>query len=321
MWKVYFLVIFTILLLQQYPAYSQSGESNPGESTTEDSAGSDTNSGFGDLFNMLTGDLLDKAVGGSIKKYAAPKIKSVKFVERGADFLVVDITYSRALAPGLELRGHATHKGRKINGITSLPTPLTNPSGKVQIRIARSKDGAPEITSDGVFITITMTQGDGKPNILLGHPVALAKIWSQLEWLDELGPGELIFAGGPPTVDIIQKISGSKSIPRLKGVVRQTKPTLHSTRLKRTYSHKAVSTFKYTATTRNRVKKEGRVHAGNLVWNCRSKSCTISGPWPTPGLSACNRLARIVGQITSYGHPKKRLSASQLTQCNRGAAK
>lgn len=316
---IYFLALFAILLFQQYPAYGQSGESTPGESTTEDSAESGTGNGFGDLFNKLTGDLLDKAAGDSIKKYAAPKIKSVNFVERGADYLVVDVTYSRALAPGLELRGHATHKGRKIDGITSPATPLTNPSGKIQIRIARSKEGAPEIISDGVFITVTMTQGGGKPNVLLDHPVALAKIWSQLEWLDELGPGELVFASGPPTIDVIQKASHTKSRPKPKPAA--AKPTLQATRLKRTYSHKAVSTFKYTATTRNRVKKEGRVHAGNLVWSCRSKSCTISGPWPTPGLSACNRLARIVGQITSYGHPKRRLSASQLTQCNRGAAK
>ena len=313
-----FLALFAILLLPQHPAYGQSGESSSDGSTTEDS---DTGGGFGDLFKKLTGDLLDKAAGDSIKKYAAPKIKSVNFVERGADYLVVDVTYSRAFAPGLEVSGHATLNGRKIDGVSSPSTPLNTPSGTTQIRIVRSKDGAPEINSDGIFLTFTITQGESKPDVILDHPVALAKIWSQLEWLDELGPGELIFADGSPTIDVIQKTSSNKARPRRKPTATRTPAVLSTARLKRTYSHKTVSTFKYTATTRSQAKKQGRVHAGNLVWNCRSKSCTISGPWPTPGLSACNRLARIVGQITSYGHPKRRLSASQLTQCNRGAAK
>lgn len=315
-----FLVLFAILALPQHPAYGQHGESNPGVNTAEDSG---KGGGFGDLFKKLTDDLLGEAAGDSIKKYAAPKIKSVNFVERGADYLIVDITYSRAFAPGLEVSGHASLKGRKIDGVSSPSTPLTTPSGTTQIRIARSKDGTPEIKSDGIFLTFTITQGEGKPDVILDHPVALAKIWSQAEWLDELGPGELIFADGSPTIDIIQEASSNKAkrIPAvsvLRAVsVSRAPAALTTTRLQRTYSHKTVNTFKYTATTTSWVKKEGQVHAGNLVWTCRSKSCTISGPWPTPGLSACNGLAKIVGQITSYGHSKRKLNDKQLAECNK----
>jgi len=307
---IYFLVLSMVLLLPQQLVYGDHGKPSSSRERAEDS-----HKPFEGLLRGLGDALIDE----TIKRYGGLSIISMKVVERGAGFVIADVTYSGAEAPGLKLSGYATHKRRKIDSISIPEVTLTNQSGTVQIRIARSKEGTPEIESDSVFLVIA--QKDDKPEVATKRSFELTKIWSQLEWLDELGPGELVFAGGPPTVDVIQKTSGSKSIPRPKGVVRQTKPTLHSTRLKRTYSHKAVSTFKYTATTRNRVKKEGRVHAGNLVWNCRSKSCTISGPWPTPGLSACNRLARIVGQITSYGHPKKRLSASQLTQCNRGAAK
>ncbi|WP_239234967.1 hypothetical protein, partial [Candidatus Nitrotoga sp. BS] len=121
-----FLVLFAILVLPQHTAYGQNGESSPGVNTAEDS---DKGGGFGDLFKKLTDDLLGEAAGDSIKKYAAPKIKSVNFVERGADYLIVDITYSRAFAPGLEVSGHASLKGRKIDGVSSPSTPLTTPSG------------------------------------------------------------------------------------------------------------------------------------------------------------------------------------------------
>ena len=268
------------------------------------------------LLRACLGDLGDALIDETIKRYGGLSIISMKVVERGADFVIADVTYSGADASGLKLSGYATLKKRKIVGISFQAVPLTNPSGTVQIRIARSKEGTPEIETDSVFLMISK-KGD-QPEAATKHSFELKKIWSQLDWLDELGPRELIFAGGPLTIDVIQKTSSSKPKPKPKPSA--LKPTLQATRLKKTYSHRAVSTFKYTATTRNRAKKQGRVHAGNLVWNCRSKSCTISGPWPTPGLSACNRLARIVGWITSYGHPKRRLSASQLAQCNRGAA-
>ena len=79
-------------------------------------------------------------------------------------------------------------------------------------------------------------------------------------------------------------------------------------------------TFNYTARTSHTVLQSGDVRAGALTWNCAGNACRISGPWPQPGQGACAQLAAIVGEITEYGHPGARLSASQLAQCNRSAA-
>ncbi len=74
--------------------------------------------------------------------------------------------------------------------------------------------------------------------------------------------------------------------------------------------------YLYTAETEDLVKKQGKVRAGGLSWTCKGKRCAITGPWPTPGVSACKALAKEVGQIKSYGHAKKKLNAAQLNQCN-----
>jgi hypothetical protein len=78
--------------------------------------------------------------------------------------------------------------------------------------------------------------------------------------------------------------------------------------------------FNYTATTRNEVKKNGVGVASGLSWRCRNKRCTITGPWPTPGIGACASLRKQVGEIVSYGHPGRKLTSSQLVQCNKGTA-
>ena len=76
--------------------------------------------------------------------------------------------------------------------------------------------------------------------------------------------------------------------------------------------------YHYRAETRARSKKQGKVQAGGLAWQCQGNACTISGPWPTPAVGACQALARQVGPMRSYGHAGKKLSARQLKQCNAG---
>ena len=78
--------------------------------------------------------------------------------------------------------------------------------------------------------------------------------------------------------------------------------------------------YHYRAETRARSKKQGKVQAGGLVWQCQGNACTISGPWPAPAVGACQALARQVGPMQSYGHAGKKLSARQLKQCNAGIA-
>ncbi|WP_421790662.1 CC_3452 family protein [Hyphobacterium sp.] len=79
-------------------------------------------------------------------------------------------------------------------------------------------------------------------------------------------------------------------------------------------------TYNYTARTENPVLQAGQVRAGSLTWSCSGNACRISGPWVSPGVSACAQLAQIVGDITEYGHPGAQLNASQLRTCNANAA-
>lgn len=74
----------------------------------------------------------------------------------------------------------------------------------------------------------------------------------------------------------------------------------------------------YLAETLVSARKQGAVQVGNLKWQCLGTRCTISGPWPNPGVGACKALAQEVGAIKSYGHANKQLTAAELQQCNVG---
>ncbi len=98
----------------------------------------------------------------------------------------------------------------------------------------------------------------------------------------------------------------SASLAAKTGVQGQTAPVAHQ--------------YRYTARTQDALKQSGRVRAGSLRWACRGKACTITGPWPVPGVSACNTLAKRVGRIVEYGHPGRKLNNRQLARCNQGLA-
>lgn len=76
--------------------------------------------------------------------------------------------------------------------------------------------------------------------------------------------------------------------------------------------------YVYTARTEGGVRTSGTVTAGGIPWQCSGSSCTATGPWPKPGVGSCAALAREVGRIVSYGHPKAQLDKAQLDNCNRG---
>lgn len=80
-------------------------------------------------------------------------------------------------------------------------------------------------------------------------------------------------------------------------------------------------TYTYTARTAAPVQQSGDVRAGSITWSCEDRACTVSGPWPQPGVGACAQLAAIVGRVSEYGHPGARLNAAQLEQCNANAAR
>lgn len=79
--------------------------------------------------------------------------------------------------------------------------------------------------------------------------------------------------------------------------------------------------YRYEAVTRRTAARQGKVRAGNLTWTCKGRRCTITGPWPRPGVGACQALARQVGEISAYGHPKKKLGPAELARCNQAAAR
>ncbi len=79
----------------------------------------------------------------------------------------------------------------------------------------------------------------------------------------------------------------------------------------------AAKTYEYTARTERPVKKTGAVTASGLTWQCSGTKCRISGPWPTPGVGACAALAKKVGRIIEYGHPKAKLNKKQRARCNK----
>lgn len=80
----------------------------------------------------------------------------------------------------------------------------------------------------------------------------------------------------------------------------------------------AQTQYTYTATLQALTRSTGAVTASNIVWQCQGTTCQTSGPWPQPGVSACNALARIVGRVTAYGRPGAMLNTAQLAECNQG---
>lgn len=76
--------------------------------------------------------------------------------------------------------------------------------------------------------------------------------------------------------------------------------------------------YRYTAVLQARAKHQGTVKAAGIRWKCSGNRCTTRGPWPRPGVRACNALAKQVGRVRSYGHSKKKLSRARIKQCNRG---
>jgi hypothetical protein len=84
-------------------------------------------------------------------------------------------------------------------------------------------------------------------------------------------------------------------------------------------SYASAQPFNYRATVESApVDRVGAVNANGLIWQCSGNACTITGPWPIPGVTACANLARLVGRIASYGHSSRMLNAIELAQCNSG---
>ena len=80
------------------------------------------------------------------------------------------------------------------------------------------------------------------------------------------------------------------------------------------------ATYQYGAETLAPARKQGAVSASGINWNCQGTRCSVSGPWATPAIAACNALAKQVGPLRNYGHTGSMLSPGELQQCNAGVS-
>jgi hypothetical protein len=79
--------------------------------------------------------------------------------------------------------------------------------------------------------------------------------------------------------------------------------------------------YQYVAVTEApAAASQGPVRAGSLTWQCKGNRCSLGGPWPVPGVSACHSLAQVVGRLRSYGHVNAQLTPAQMQQCNAGVS-
>jgi hypothetical protein len=78
--------------------------------------------------------------------------------------------------------------------------------------------------------------------------------------------------------------------------------------------------FDYAAVLAGPARITGPVNAAGIPWQCNAKYCATRGPWPVPGIKACNALAAQVGPLASYGYKGRQLSAADLATCNGGKA-
>jgi hypothetical protein len=78
--------------------------------------------------------------------------------------------------------------------------------------------------------------------------------------------------------------------------------------------------YAYTVTTHEAPRAQGAVNASGITWQCDAKGCSVTGPWPAPGIGACRALAQKIGPIRSYGHARRQLSAAELEKCNAGVS-
>jgi len=83
-----------------------------------------------------------------------------------------------------------------------------------------------------------------------------------------------------------------------------------------TVGKKKFSEYHYSATTVKKARKQGKVNAAKIYWNCSGLRCTTRGSWQQPSVSACQNLAKLVGPIVSFGRSGHYLNQKSIHQCN-----
>jgi len=159
-------------------------------------------------------------------------------------------------------------------------------------------------------VAVQVTQGEHEES--LDEPLVIL----------ESGDGEdvhlVVLRNDGTTLDALASTTGvrGRGTSRIASALSKQRIAVASKRIPRVAPNSGI--YEYTAKVNGTVARQGQVRAGSLTWRCRGDRCRISGPWPTPGVGACNLLAKQVGQIRRYGHPGKQLNAAQLNQCNKG---
>lgn len=107
---------------------------------------------------------------------------------------------------------------------------------------------------------------------------------------------------------------------RLLRVTLLIAPALATSALAQAVPKGSAKLFPYAAVSTEPARQQGRVLAGGLTWDCAGSRCTTSGP-AAPSVAACTALARTAGAIRSFGRDGgAQLDATQIAECNAGAA-
>ncbi len=225
-------------------------------------------------------ELVDILLGGLKKK---GKIASMKVAERRGNSIRINVSYRKVKLPrDVHLTANVVRRGERLSGFESTVADVDDDKGRVPITITWT-DAQEGFEQESDQIEIVMFRGDSAARAMKKKRFSLAKIWTAYSTPDAVVVGKPTPPPPPP--------SGPKPVE-----------------------------YAYTALTYGNVKQSGNVRAGSLTWRCGGSRCTITGPWPTPGVGACQALARQVGQIRYYGHAGRRLSGTQLSQCNKVVA-
>lgn len=76
-----------------------------------------------------------------------------------------------------------------------------------------------------------------------------------------------------------------------------------------------------TAKLAKPLANEARVIAGGAMFVCRDAACVANAPGSrTLALSSCRDLAKVVGQVESFGGDRRQLDPAKIEQCNAAAA-
>ena len=248
------------------------------------------------------------------KRRKEGKISDVEIFERRGNSVTMDVLYRKVKVPeDVYLKAKVMRGGRRLRGFESTVASVERRSGRGTITVTwvDAREGMEERSDQ---IKIIMYRGDDDADAIKVKIFPLKKNWTVYTEFEEPGNSADIMVAAPSEPSgqdggVYTEFEEPGSSADIM-VAAPSEPSAQDGGGSETVN------YTYTALTYVNVKKAGSVRTGNLTWRCGGRRCTITGPWPTPAVGACQALARQVGRISSYGHPGKGLRSSELQRCN-----